>query len=188
MMRHFQSLTSRLIPLLLAAAGLCAVSCIEEATAPEEGFNLYYPSISEIAPSTNLLISPTWYGGNPSAFEISSVSSEIPYTENCFKIDETTGDFSIIGSDNLPTGVYKIAISCLVGGSKKVFDEAIVVENNVAYIDFTKCKLCRKCVAECPTGAIHDVNFPKPLPPKAAPAPKPAAAPAVEVKKEESNG
>ena len=38
--------------------------------------------------------------------------------------------------------------------------EAITVENNVAYIDFTKCKLCKKCVAECPTAAIHAVNFP----------------------------
>lgn len=37
---------------------------------------------------------------------------------------------------------------------------AITVENNLAYIDFTKCKLCKKCVAECPTGAIHAVNFP----------------------------
>ena len=26
---------------------------------------------------------------------------------------------------------------------------AITVENNLAYIDFNKCKLCRKCVAEC---------------------------------------
>ena len=52
---------------------------------------------------------------------------------------------------------------------------AITVEDNVAYIDFTKCKLCKKCVAECPTGAIHTVNFPV-LPPK------PAAEP---VKKEE---
>ncbi len=54
---------------------------------------------------------------------------------------------------------------------------AITVENNVAYIDFNKCKLCTKCVAECPTGAIHKVNFPeKP----AAPAAKPAEAPAVD--------
>ena len=56
---------------------------------------------------------------------------------------------------------------------------AITVENNLAYIDFTKCKLCKKCVAECPTGAIHAVNFPvlpaKPAAPKAAPAAKPAA-------------
>ena len=38
--------------------------------------------------------------------------------------------------------------------------EAITVENNVAYIDFEKCRLCRKCEAVCPTGAIHAVNFP----------------------------
>ena len=44
--------------------------------------------------------------------------------------------------------------------------DAITVENNVAYIDFEKCKMCRKCAAECPTGAIHEVNFP-PRPPKA---------------------
>lgn len=38
--------------------------------------------------------------------------------------------------------------------------EAITIENNLAYIDYTKCRLCRKCVAECPTGAIHELNFP----------------------------
>jgi Predicted NADH:ubiquinone oxidoreductase, subunit RnfB len=43
--------------------------------------------------------------------------------------------------------------------------EAITVENNLAYIDFNKCKLCTKCVSECPTGAIHAMNFP-PKPPK----------------------
>ena len=51
--------------------------------------------------------------------------------------------------------------------------DAITVENNLAYIDFEKCRLCTKCVAECPTGAIHAVNFP-PKPPKAE-APKVAA-------------
>lgn len=38
--------------------------------------------------------------------------------------------------------------------------EAITVQDNLAYIDYTKCKLCKKCVSECPTGAIHAVNFP----------------------------
>ena len=59
---------------------------------------------------------------------------------------------------------------------------AITVENNLAYIDPQKCKLCRKCVNECPTGAIRLVGMePLPKAPKAAPAAgaaKPAAAPA----------
>ncbi|MDI3527903.1 MAG: H+/Na+-translocating ferredoxin:NAD+ oxidoreductase subunit [Tenuifilum sp.] len=38
--------------------------------------------------------------------------------------------------------------------------DAITIENNLAYIDYNKCKLCRKCVAECPTGAILEINFP----------------------------
>lgn len=40
---------------------------------------------------------------------------------------------------------------------------AIVIENNLSYIDYFKCKLCRECEAVCPTEAIHGVNFPKPL-------------------------
>ena len=56
---------------------------------------------------------------------------------------------------------------------------AVKVEHNVAYIDFNKCKLCRKCDVECPTCAIHDVNFPAPA---QKPAPKPAAKPAAAVK------
>ena len=48
--------------------------------------------------------------------------------------------------------------------------EAITVTNNVAYIDYTKCRMCRKCVAVCPTGAIHELNFPPRK--EAAPAPK----------------
>lgn len=40
---------------------------------------------------------------------------------------------------------------------------AIVFENNLSYIDYSKCKLCRECEAVCPTEAIHGVNFPKPL-------------------------
>jgi Na+-translocating ferredoxin:NAD+ oxidoreductase RNF subunit RnfB len=38
--------------------------------------------------------------------------------------------------------------------------EAITLVNNLAYIDFEKCKLCRKCAPVCPTDAIHEINFP----------------------------
>ncbi|HEX2969345.1 MAG TPA: RnfABCDGE type electron transport complex subunit B [Bacteroidales bacterium] len=47
------------------------------------------------------------------------------------------------------------------GKCEKVCEyDAIKIENNLAYIDATKCKLCRKCVTECPTNAIIEVNFP----------------------------
>lgn len=38
--------------------------------------------------------------------------------------------------------------------------EAVKIENNLSYIDFTKCRLCRKCEAVCPTHAIVALNFP----------------------------
>lgn len=61
-------------------------------------------------------------------------------------------------------------IGCMKCVKECPFD-AIVVENNLAYIDYEKCKLCRKCVAVCPTGAIQEVNFPpKKVKPVVAPA------------------
>lgn len=38
--------------------------------------------------------------------------------------------------------------------------EAIVMKDNMAYIDFNKCVLCRDCERECPTGSIHAMNLP----------------------------
>ena len=38
--------------------------------------------------------------------------------------------------------------------------EAITLNNNLAYIDPEKCKLCRKCEEACPKGSIHAINFP----------------------------
>lgn len=55
--------------------------------------------------------------------------------------------------------------------------EAISVNNNLAYIDYTKCRLCRKCAAACPTGAIHEINFPPRKTEIPATQPKPAAQP-----------
>lgn len=46
--------------------------------------------------------------------------------------------------------------------------EAITISDNLAFIDSQKCRLCRKCVEECPTGAIVELNFP-PRKPKEAP-------------------
>ncbi|MBN2521905.1 MAG: Fe-S cluster domain-containing protein [Bacteroidales bacterium] len=38
--------------------------------------------------------------------------------------------------------------------------EAITMDNNLAFIDADKCKLCRKCVPECPTNSIIEIGFP----------------------------
>lgn len=61
-------------------------------------------------------------------------------------------------------------VACIGCGKcvKECAFDAITVENFLAYIDYEKCKLCRKCVDVCPTGAIHELNFPprKPKPEK----------------------
>ena len=72
---------------------------------------------------------------------------------------------SCINQDKGPAARKACANACIGCGIcvKTCTHEAIVLENNVAYIDPAKCKLCRECEAVCPTGAIHGVNFPKPL-------------------------
>lgn len=80
-------------------------------------------------------------------------------------------------------GVARKACANACIGCSKCFKvcqfEAITIENNLAYIDHQKCRLCRKCAAECPTGAIHEVNFPPRKEPAAKPAPADKPAPAM---------
>ena len=73
--------------------------------------------------------------------------------------------------------------------------DAIKIEGGLAYIDSQKCKLCRKCVNECPTGAITlkgmEPLAKEPKAPAAKPAEKvvepKAATPKAEVNKESVN-
>jgi Na+-translocating ferredoxin:NAD+ oxidoreductase RNF subunit RnfB len=53
-------------------------------------------------------------------------------------------------------------VACIGCGKcvKECKYDAITLENNLAYIDAAKCKLCRKCVEVCPTGSIWELNFP----------------------------
>jgi Na+-translocating ferredoxin:NAD+ oxidoreductase RNF subunit RnfB len=72
---------------------------------------------------------------------------------------------SCANKDKGPAAKKACANACIGCGicAKTCTHEAITVEANLAWIDPDKCKLCRECEAVCPTGAIHGVNFPKPL-------------------------
>lgn len=72
---------------------------------------------------------------------------------------------SCVNKEKGPVAKKACAVACIGCGicERTCMHDAIVVENNLAYIDFGKCKLCRECEAVCPTGAIHGVNFPKAL-------------------------
>lgn len=72
---------------------------------------------------------------------------------------------SCVNTDKGPVARKACSSACIGCGIcfKTCTHDAIVFGNNIAYIDYTKCKLCRECEAVCPTGAIHGVNFPKPL-------------------------
>lgn len=72
---------------------------------------------------------------------------------------------SCMNHDKGPVAKKACAASCIGCGLcvKTCTHNAISLADNLAYIDFEKCKLCRECEAVCPTGAIHGVGFPKPL-------------------------
>ena len=90
---------------------------------------------------------------------------------------------SCVNKDKGAVAMKACKAACIGCGkcAKECKFEAITIENNVSYIDFNKCRLCRKCVDACPTKAIHALNFPAPKP---KPEPKPETAPVAEPKVE----
>ncbi len=90
---------------------------------------------------------------------------------------------SCVNKDKGAVAMKACKAACIGCGkcAKECKFDAITIENNVSYIDFNKCRLCRKCVDACPTKAIHAANFPAPKP---KPEPKPETAPVAEPKVE----
>ena len=85
---------------------------------------------------------------------------------------------SCVNKDKGAVSMKACKASCIGCGkcAKECKFEAITVEQNLSYIDFTKCRLCKKCVEACPTKAIHAVNFPAPKAPTPSDSNKPGAA------------
>ena len=69
---------------------------------------------------------------------------------------------SCVNKDRGPAAVKACDLSCIACGkcAKECAFDAISIDNNVAYIDPAKCRMCRKCEKACPRHAIVSVNFP----------------------------
>jgi len=61
-------------------------------------------------------------------------------------------------------GIARKSCSVACIGCVKCFNvcpwDAIIMNNNLAFIDSEKCRLCRKCAPECPTNSIIETGFP----------------------------
>lgn len=62
------------------------------------------------------------------------------------------------------SGVARKECSVACTGCAKCVDEckydAITINNNLAEIDYEKCKMCRKCIVACEAGTLHGDNVP----------------------------
>lgn len=69
---------------------------------------------------------------------------------------------SCVNKDKGAVAMKACKAACIGCGKceKECKFDAISIENNLSYIDPDKCRMCRKCEAACPTGAIVAVNFP----------------------------
>ena len=70
---------------------------------------------------------------------------------------------SCVNKDRGPAAVKACDLSCIACGkcAKECAFDAISIDNNVAYINPAKCRMCRKCEKACPRHAIVSVNFPQ---------------------------
>ncbi len=68
---------------------------------------------------------------------------------------------SCVNKEKGAVAIKNCSVACIgCGKCEKVCEfDAITITSFLSYIDFNKCKLCRKCVEVCPTNAIWEVNF-----------------------------
>lgn len=114
------------------ASALCTVAftaCENDDTAGGD-LQLYYPTVIDIGPSMNYLSgAPSYHGPTPSEFVIERITCNDQQVETaCFSIEAANGAVSIADTDELPTGTYKLSISCRAGGSKFRFSDIFVVQ------------------------------------------------------------
>lgn len=145
------SLNNRfLVALTMIVLMFVNVSCKDTETTDSTKFALHYAGITDIGPSMSFnLGAPTYIGGAPSNFSITKVTlNDETYPTECFVINPDNGSISLLNTEELPTGTYKLTIACLSNGDYYEFKDAVTVnmlakvpdgitmEPNVVTIDY----------------------------------------------------
>lgn len=104
-------------------------ACKKEEVTDNGPFTIYYNGMTDIGPTmTGIISSPSYNGGSPSAFEITGITLDgVAYTGTSFEIDPDNGAISIKETTGIPIGLYKLSISCMSGGKKYQFKDAVEV-------------------------------------------------------------
>ena len=119
----------RVNTIILFMAALIGIFASCNKTEQAKDFRLYYPGVTDIGPSSNLNVNPSWYGAAPSDFIISGITLDgNNYTTDCFTVDSKSGIVSIHDTGKLPLGLYAISIECKSSGKKYSFRDAITVK------------------------------------------------------------
>ena len=124
-----KSIATKLTAYLLSLLAICVVSsCEKNELTDGDKFALYYPGITDIGPSTNMNLNPTYHGAKASDFKIYRVTLDgAEYTTESFGIDSESGQVQLRNTDNLPVGLYALSISCVSDGALYEFPNLITV-------------------------------------------------------------
>ena len=128
---------NRMIRLLAALTALLGIglsldSCRDPQLTDETEFNLYYPGVTDIAPSATMSVDipvGAYIGAKPTDFKITRVTFEGGVFDNAsgtFSIN-SEGTVHIANSDQLEIGQYAISISCQANGKTWDFPDIITV-------------------------------------------------------------
>ena len=119
---------SRLLPLLAAVVCMTVGSCEKNELTDGDKFSLFYPGITDIGPSTNMNLNPTYHGEKPTDFKIYKVTLDgKDYQTECFLVDAESGQVQLRRTDDLPVGLYSLSVSCKSAGTYYEFPDAIQV-------------------------------------------------------------
>lgn len=118
----------------LSAVSLClaicmsAVSCDKNELTDGDKFLLFYPGVTDIGPSTNIDLTPTYHGEKASDFKIYRVILDgADYQTESFLINSENGQVQLRNTDALPVGKYSLSVSCVSGGVLYKFPDLISV-------------------------------------------------------------